>query len=98
MDEKPEASSIDAVESSAQGFLSSLTSNPLVSPLLDTYDSISSRRKALGLPFPGTAEGLQKEVKGEARQGKARQSKKGRGREEGQGKQRVVDRSVMVDG
>lgn len=38
---------------------------PLFRPFADVSDFVSEKRKALGLPFPGTAEHLQRETKSE---------------------------------
>lgn len=51
--------SISEKDSGALGFL---TSNVLVSKLKDAYNSFAERREALGLPNPGTVEGISKEV------------------------------------
>jgi mitochondrial import receptor subunit TOM40 len=42
--------------------LAFLSSNPLITTLLDTYKSFQARREALGLPNPGTVENIAREV------------------------------------
>lgn len=48
--------------SSSSGALDSLTSNPIVNTLRDTYNSFQVRRELLGLSNPGTVENVAKEV------------------------------------
>ncbi|KAI9720100.1 MAG: translocase of outer mitochondrial membrane [Chrysothrix sp. TS-e1954] len=44
------------------GFLSVLTRNPLAQTAIDAYRSFSERRSSLGLSYPGTVEGISREV------------------------------------
>lgn len=59
-EEKP-AFPIHRREDRASGFLSFL--DPALGPIGKIFDSLSERRRALGLPFPGTTDSLQREVK-----------------------------------
>jgi mitochondrial import receptor subunit TOM40 len=52
---------ITAKDSHATSFLGFL--DPVLRPVGQFMESVSEKRKALGLPFPGTAEHLQREVK-----------------------------------
>ena len=68
MDEKlsslPPGSNLSDLSLSKQSnsFLTALTNNPLARTALDAYESFSQRRASLGLPFPGTVEGVSREV------------------------------------